>query len=270
MVDHFVGGRYHLEYRPLCRVVVGSSTSRCERWTDWTGRDEVDCAYLLALDQTLTGKRLIVQLITFHGGLAVTTIQLTALFLYQFAKTSSWCYFPVLSVSYHHISPPALRISGGKLTNGQLPKFYTITLILSLSLPHTHGTGPSPSHVFSLPTITSHHHPTSPLPPSPPASHRSLSLIPVSPLCNGEEKGAKRKSLKSVKSGHRPTLCDSVEKGWRKSQEWIGWSFVGRPTPREAGRRSLPSHKKSGSKEFDHTPGRAWSRQEDLMDPEVS
>jgi len=39
------------------------------------------------------------QFVTFHGGLAVTTIQVSALFLYQFAAASSWCYFPVLSVS---------------------------------------------------------------------------------------------------------------------------------------------------------------------------
>ena len=38
------------------------------------------------------------QFVTFHGGLAVTTIQLSALFLYQFAAASSWCYFPMLSV----------------------------------------------------------------------------------------------------------------------------------------------------------------------------
>ena len=38
------------------------------------------------------------QLITFNGGLAVTTFQLTALFLYQFAKMSSWPYFSMLSV----------------------------------------------------------------------------------------------------------------------------------------------------------------------------
>lgn len=42
------------------------------------------------------------QFVTFHGGLAVTTIQLSALFLYQFATASSWCYFPMLSVCLSH------------------------------------------------------------------------------------------------------------------------------------------------------------------------
>jgi hypothetical protein len=43
---------------------------------------------------------LIDQLITFHGGIAVTALQLTALFLFQFQSTKAvaFCYLPILFV----------------------------------------------------------------------------------------------------------------------------------------------------------------------------
>lgn len=46
-----------------------------------------------------TAETLTDQIVTFNGGLAVTAIQLSTLFTYQFARKSSWCYFPMLFVS---------------------------------------------------------------------------------------------------------------------------------------------------------------------------
>ncbi|KAK4688313.1 hypothetical protein P7C73_g1808, partial [Tremellales sp. Uapishka_1] len=71
-------------------------------------------------------------LITFHGGIAVTALQLVALGLYQTQAGNAFCYLPVIP----------------------LPKIYTVTLILSLCLPPEHLQAAAPSHVFSLPTIS--------------------------------------------------------------------------------------------------------------------
>ena len=44
-----------------------------------------------------------IQLVTFHGGAAVTASQLIALFLFQYQHMSSFCYLPILPAS--HLPP---------------------------------------------------------------------------------------------------------------------------------------------------------------------
>ncbi|WVF66492.1 hypothetical protein IAT40_001232 [Kwoniella sp. CBS 6097] len=73
-------------------------------------------------------------LVTCHGGLAVSGLQLSSLLLYNYWRHNSFCYLPIIF----------------------LPKVYNITLLLSLSVPHSTDVAPSPSHVFSLPTILDH------------------------------------------------------------------------------------------------------------------
>ncbi|OCF34936.1 hypothetical protein I316_03483 [Kwoniella heveanensis BCC8398] len=70
-------------------------------------------------------------LVTCHGGLAVSGLQLSSLLLYNYWRHNSFCYLPIIF----------------------LPKVYNITLLLSLSVPHSTEVAHSPSHVFSLPTI---------------------------------------------------------------------------------------------------------------------
>ncbi|WVQ94087.1 hypothetical protein IAU59_001165 [Kwoniella sp. CBS 9459] len=76
-------------------------------------------------------------LVTCHGGLAVSGLQLSSLLLYNYWRHNSFCYLPIIF----------------------LPKVYNITLLLSLSVPHSTEVAPSPSHVFSLPTIMDHQPP---------------------------------------------------------------------------------------------------------------
>ncbi|WWC85493.1 uncharacterized protein L201_000357 [Kwoniella dendrophila CBS 6074] len=71
-------------------------------------------------------------LVTCHGGLAVSGLQLASILFYNYWRFNAFCYLPILF----------------------LPKVYNITLILSLSVPHSTEFAPNPSHVFSLPTIT--------------------------------------------------------------------------------------------------------------------
>ncbi|ORY22122.1 hypothetical protein BCR39DRAFT_591391 [Naematelia encephala] len=70
-------------------------------------------------------------LVTLHGGAAVTLLQLASLLVYNLNGDNAFPYFPLLI----------------------LPKVYTVTLILSLSLPHRDRPAPGPSYLFSLPTI---------------------------------------------------------------------------------------------------------------------
>jgi hypothetical protein len=46
----------------------------------------------------MEGVKLIIQLVTFHGGLAVTGLQLTALFLFEYKRAAAFCYLPILFV----------------------------------------------------------------------------------------------------------------------------------------------------------------------------
>lgn len=161
-----------------------------------------------------------------------------------------------------HAFSEQLRLPGlNPADREKLGKIYNITLILSLSLPHAQGSGPSPSQVFSLPTIASHMRPTSAnarhsLPTSPPAtgdmglpeglraeinktpnalrnqsrgsnkrashSHRGYDRHDDKEILEIDEKKSRRKSI-----GKHLSLV--VERGWRISQDWIGWSLVSMP-----------------------------------------
>lgn len=46
---------------------------------------------------------LFLQLVTFHGGVAVTALQLTALFLFEYKRAAAYCYLPILFVSALHL-----------------------------------------------------------------------------------------------------------------------------------------------------------------------
>ncbi|WVQ76918.1 hypothetical protein IAR50_006597 [Cryptococcus sp. DSM 104548] len=72
-------------------------------------------------------------LVTCNGGIAVTALQATSLLLYRYTSHKAFCYLPITI----------------------LPKLYNMTLILSLSLPHSTALqhGNAQGHVFSLPTI---------------------------------------------------------------------------------------------------------------------
>ncbi|WVW81444.1 hypothetical protein I302_103438 [Kwoniella bestiolae CBS 10118] len=70
-------------------------------------------------------------LVTCHGGIAVSALQLSSILLYHYWRYNAFCYLPILF----------------------LPKVYNITLVLSLSVPHSTEIAPDPSHMFSLPTI---------------------------------------------------------------------------------------------------------------------
>jgi hypothetical protein len=53
---------------------------------------------LLVSGSRSRGVKLIIQLVTFHGGLAVTGLQLTALFLFEYKRAAAFCYLPILFV----------------------------------------------------------------------------------------------------------------------------------------------------------------------------
>lgn len=136
----------------------------------------------------------------------------------------------------------------------QLPKIYTLTLLLSLTLPQGHRTGHSASHVFSLPTIELDPTPTPrrSLPSS--LTHRRsspssrITVLPPLQLGNKEKHGDGDKR-KSSKSG----LSSVVARSWRLSQEWVSWSLLAGEDRRESGKSKDEEGKYAGAK---------WNRQE--------
>jgi hypothetical protein len=117
--------------------------------------------------------------------------------------------------------------------DSKLPKIYTLTLILSLTLPQTHQPGHTPSHVFALPDLNSQGaNPTSSangnrlenLNRSPYNSniYHRRSQIPTLPPLQLQVDGIKKDNRKSAKSG----LSSVVAKSWRLSQDWLSWSLI--------------------------------------------
>ena len=106
LAGYFVRSRPVTQFRTLLRALVGPEPSSDARWTHEAGGDEIDGEFARFGSDSARPDRADSQIVTFHGGLAVTAIQLTTLFLYQFSSKSAWCYFPMLFVS----APSWLRI----------------------------------------------------------------------------------------------------------------------------------------------------------------
>lgn len=158
----------------------------------------------------------------------MTGLQLTALFLFEYKRAAAFCYLPILFVR------TCIGVVWQRLTSLQLPKIYTLTLILSLTLPQNHQPGHTPSHVFSLPNLEScpnegnantspystgiyHRHTntnpnTTPVPVLPPLQ------LTLSKQAKDRDKD-KRKSTKS-------NLSSAVARSWRLSQDWLSWSLI--------------------------------------------
>lgn len=167
----------------------------------------------------------------------MTGLQVTTLLLYYYAKYSSWCYFPMILVSYS----PYPRSSGNTLIP-QLPKVYSITLILSISLPQ-YTAAQAHSQVISLPTISPSQDeyrrasspaicPTTLQPPlnTHPSPLQDPHIHVERPAWGGdvEEKDEKAKVKTATRSApaYGTRWSDVLRTSWRRSQGLLSWSLM--------------------------------------------
>ncbi|KAK6904868.1 hypothetical protein I203_105687 [Kwoniella mangroviensis CBS 8507] len=130
-------------------------------------------------------------LVTCHGGLAVSGLQLSSLLLYNYWRYNAFCYLPILF----------------------LPKVYNITLILSLSVPHSTEIAPNPSHMFSLPTILDTQVPTNE------PNRRFTSPLPDHNAATRSRNGIDKQPQHSGQMAERPD-----------KRQWISWSVGAIPS----------------------------------------
>ncbi|WWC97400.1 hypothetical protein V866_004279 [Kwoniella sp. B9012] len=130
-------------------------------------------------------------LVTCHGGLAVSGLQLSSLLLYNYWRYNAFCYLPILF----------------------LPKVYNITLILSLSVPHSTEIAPNPSHMFSLPTILDTQVPNNE------TNRRYTSPVP------DHYDGTKSKNDIEKQPQHSGQMAERPNK-----RQWISWSVGAIPS----------------------------------------
>ena len=143
----------------------------------------------------------------------MTGLQISALVLYEnFMDYVALCYLPILTVRN-------FSLSMGE-TDSQLPKVYTITLILSVSLPQSQSLDHRLSgQILSLPVIRSVDHLSSP-------QH--------APLPHVYEKDFVAEQCRKKPRSYSPGTTERISAAWRRSQEWLSWSLIGTvrgPTP---------------------------------------
>ena len=147
----------------------------------------------------------------------MTGLQIAALALYQHINTvGAFCYLPVLPVRSSSDSRPPFT-NGKYQLNNQLPKVYTITLILSVSLPQAQQAHQASHHLLSLPTIL-----TPPMAPTP--LHRRLSSAPRTPIdplatFSGFDFEKSPGERKRKTRSYEPASLVQV---WRRSSERVG------------------------------------------------
>nr|XP_018266323.1 uncharacterized protein I303_00298 [Kwoniella dejecticola CBS 10117]OBR88481.1 hypothetical protein I303_00298 [Kwoniella dejecticola CBS 10117] len=101
-----------------------------------------------------------------------------------------------------------------------LPKVYNITLILSLSVPHSTEVAPNPSHIFSLPTILD----TQPAPPDLPQRTSSRELRDS------------HLRLRLKHSSHRKDESGDVNE--KADRNWFSWSVGAIPSSSQSRKRN--------------------------------
>ncbi|RXK40708.1 hypothetical protein M231_01960 [Tremella mesenterica] len=150
-------------------------------------------------------------LITLHGGLAASALQLAGLLTFKSSRTTSMCYLPILP----------------------LPKVYTVTLILSL----THPTSTmAHSRPITLPTIQQTDYLSQPAPFASGLSRRMSSPAVIGPMSE------KPWRAPWTENDHHKATSDpgrAIRRQWKRSQEWLRWSLIGtssEPRPRGSDR----------------------------------